>query len=129
MSRAHLASLVKHLASVEDYWFGEIMRGDPADEPWSGVDWSQTPDWEWTSATDDEPAQLWRLFDNALARSDSRRADALLEGGVDQLSVGAENERGHFTLRWILVHLIEEYARHCGHADLIRESIDGSTGD
>ncbi len=92
-----LAGLVKHLAFVEDYWFGEILRGEPADEPWASVNWSQTPGWELTSANDDEPAQLWRLFDDALARSEARLAEALVDGGVDQLAVGGERERGHFT--------------------------------
>lgn len=124
-----LAGLVKHLAFVEDYWFGEILRGEPADDPWAAVDWSRDPDWELTSATEHEPADLWQLYDDAVARSQTRLTLALAAGGADQLSLGAERGRDRFTLRWILVHLVEEYARHCGHADLIRQSIDGSTGD
>ena len=52
-------------------------------------------------------------------------------GGLDALSVRESHhaEEGRFSLRWILLHMIEEYARHNGHADLIRESIDGSTGE
>ena len=54
----------------------------------------------------------------------------MADGGLDRLSV-RESRRGegHFSLRWILVHMIEEYARHNGHADLLRESIDGQTGE
>ena len=52
------------------------------------------------------------------------------QGGLDDLSVGRARQTGEpFSLRWILLHLIEEYARHNGHADLIRESVDGSTGE
>lgn len=45
------------------------------------------------------------------------------------MGLATGDERGQFSLRWILVHLIEEYARHCGHADLIRQSVDGAIGD
>ncbi|MEZ5193907.1 MAG: DUF664 domain-containing protein [Nocardioides sp.] len=69
-----------------------------------------------------------RLYDRAIAAGD-RRIDAALAGdGLDTVSARPSRRTGApFTLRWILVHLIEEYARHAGHADLIRESIDGAT--
>ncbi len=70
--------------------------------------------------------QLLAEFNEAC--DDSRRRTAAAES-LDQLSV-ATNPRGErLNLRWILVHMIEEYARHCGHADLIREAIDGDTAD
>jgi hypothetical protein len=92
------------------------------------VDWDADPDWEWRTAAEDAPADLFALFDRAVAAG-NRRIAAVLEGpGLDAESVRpSRRTEEKFTLRWILVHLIEEYARHAGHADLIRESIDGAT--
>jgi hypothetical protein len=100
-------------------------------EPWASVDWDADRDWDWHSAADDSPEELRRLFDDSVAASDAIIAEALADGGLDRLSV-TESRRpgeGAFSLRWIVVHMIEEYARHNGHADLIRESIDGATGE
>jgi hypothetical protein len=55
--------------------------------------------------------------------------EALARGGLDRLAIRARRGEEQVNLRWILVHLIEEYARHLGHADLLREAIDGSVGD
>ena len=64
------------------------------------------------------------------ARSDAIIGDALADGGLETLSVASSQHTGEqFSLRWIILHMIEEYARHNGHADLIRESIDGVTGE
>ena len=72
------------------------------------------------------PEQLWSLYDEMVAD-----ADAVIAGArLDDLSAKPSRRTGEpFSLRWILLHLIEEYARHNGHADLIRESIDGQTGE
>ena len=99
--------------------------------PFDTVDWDADPDWEWHTAKDDTPEELFALFDEAVRRSDAVLDEALAPGGVglDGLSVAeASDGRGRFSLRWIILHMIEEYARHNGHADLIRESIDGQTG-
>ena len=83
------------------------------------------------AAKDDSPEELFALLDEARRRSDAVLDEALAPGGagLDGLSVLDEvDDRGRFSLRWILLHMIEEYARHNGHADLIRESIDGQTG-
>ena len=127
-SEVTIGGLLKHLAVVEDDWFTRCLAGHPLPEPWASVDWDADIDWDWHSAADDSPAQLRAQFEASLARSravidatdslDTRSADAMVPGGDT-----------HCTLRWLLVHMIEEYARHAGHADLIRESIDGSTGD
>lgn len=131
-----LGALVKHLAAVEDQWFGEMLWGLPEDEPWASADWAQDPDWEFTSAAQDSPEALWAQYELSVARSRERLAAALAElpggSGADPCSImglATGDERGQFSLRWILVHLIEEYARHCGHADLIRQSVDGAIGD
>ena len=124
-----LGGMVKHLALVEDYWLGEVLLGREAAEPWRSADWEADDDWEWHSAAGDQPDQLRALFDETIAASDRTLAEVLPEG-LDRESVKENRHSGDkFSLRWILVHLIEEYARHNGHADLLRESIDGVTGE
>jgi hypothetical protein len=93
------------------------------------VDWKATPDWEWDSAAEDSPDELRALWQDAVARSRALVAEALETGGVDQLAKRSWPDGNTPSLRWILLHMIEEYARHNGHADLIRESIDGQTGE
>ena len=118
-----LGGLLKHMAYVEDGWFHEGWAQQPTTEPWAGVDWASQPDWDHESAADDAPTELLALFDAAVARS-----RAAIDASHDLLA--AVTIRGReVSLRWILVHMIEEYARHCGHADLLREAIDGRTGD
>jgi hypothetical protein len=125
-----LGGMLKHLALVETWWFDEVFLGHPESEPWASVDWDADGDWDWHSAVDDTPEQLHALFDSGAAASDEIIRGALADGGLDRLSV-RESRRGEgrFSLRWIIVHMIEEYARHNGHADLLRESIDGVTGE
>ena len=126
-----LGGMMKHLALVESNWFNDVFLGLPAIEPWASVDWDADRDWEWRTAADDSPEELRRIFDEAVEASD-RITDEALTGpdGLDALSVReSRREKGRFSLRWILVHMIEEYARHNGHADLIREAVDGVTGE
>jgi len=120
-----LGALLKHLALVEGYWATEILLGGELGGPWGSVDWDAEPDWDLTSAADDSPDELRRLFETEVAAADAIHRRVLAEGGLDALAVRARRGE-HPSLRWILVHLVEEYARHCGHADLIRESIDGA---
>ncbi|MEZ5191554.1 MAG: DUF664 domain-containing protein [Nocardioides sp.] len=84
-------------------------------------------DWEWTSAADD-PEQLRSLWLDAVRRSESAVDRVLADGGLDRL-LAISDWAEPPTLRRVLVDLIEEYARHTGHADLIRESIDGLVGE
>ncbi|NHN56876.1 DinB family protein [Calidifontibacter sp. DB0510] len=124
-----LGGLVKHMAYVEENWFVEVLDGEAAIAPWSEVDWSADEDWDWHSAADDTPEELFALWDRMIAESDRRLDAALRRGDLDQMSARAEKRSGqHFSLRWILVHMVEEYARHNGHADLVRESVDGKVG-
>ncbi len=124
-----LGGMLKHLAVVEEGWLIETLAGEALGEPWASVDWEADRDWEWRTAADDEPAYLFELYDRAIHLADLRIERALDDGrGLDTLSAQPGRRSGQpFSLRWILVHLIEEYARHAGHADLIRESIDGAT--
>lgn len=123
-----LGGLLKHLAVVEQGWFRHKLIGGEYTEPWRSVDWRADPDWELHSAAQDSPEALFALFDAAVADSEAI-LDAALPGGLDQV-IQRDSYRGDRpSLRWVLIHLIEEYARHAGHADLLRESIDGATGD
>ena len=109
-----------------------MLLGQRADaEPWRDVDWDADRDWEWHTAADDTPEELRAALRRGRPPPPTRCIDAALaDGGLDRLSVReSRHERAAFSLRWILVHMIEEYARHNGHADLIRESIDGQTGE
>jgi hypothetical protein len=127
-----LGGMMKHLAVVESGWFEETFAGGSLMPPFDTVDWDADGDWEWHTAKDDTPDELFALFDEAVRRSDAVLDEALAPGGVglDGLSaLEARDGAGRFSLRWIVLHLIEEYARHNGHADLIRESIDGQTGE
>jgi uncharacterized damage-inducible protein DinB len=125
-----LGGMMKHLAIVDQSWFEDDFAGRGLMPPFDTVDWEADRDWEWHTAKDDSPEELLALFDEACRRSDAVLDEALAPDGVglDGLSAAVDEERGQFSLRWILLHMIEEYARHNGHADLIRESIDGQTG-
>lgn len=130
MARTHppsgltLAGMLYHLALVEEAWMEVRFAGLPEREEWVGVDWDADPDWEFRTGALLEPERLRARYRQACARS---RAVAAASD-MDQLSVQAvEGER--FSLRWVLLHLIEETARHAGHADLIREAIDGAVGE
>ena len=125
-----LAGMLKHLALVEDSWFSVFFGGHGRAEIWLGGDWKADPDWEWHSAVEDTPDQLRALFDESVAASNKSIEKALSDAGLDTLSVKHDRRTDEaFSLRWIVLHMIEEYARHNGHADLLRESIDGVTGE
>ena len=125
-----LGGLLKHLALVEDDYFSRRVLGRELGSPWDTVDWDADPDWEWHSAAEDTPEQLMALWQDAVARSRSAVKEALADGGLERLSGGITNSRGESpSLRRILIDMIEEYARHAGHADVIRESVDGLVGE
>jgi uncharacterized damage-inducible protein DinB len=124
-----LGGLLKHLAYVEDDWFSRALWGRDKSAPWDAVDWSADPDWEWHSAAADTPEQLLSVWQEAVDRSRQSVAEALAEGGLDQLAQRRWPDGRALSLRWIVVHMIEEYARHNGHADLLRESVDGLVGE
>lgn len=124
-----LGGMLKHLACVEDGWFTQVAAGQPDPEPWGSVDWDADPDWEWHTAAEDTPEQLLALWRDAVARARVAVDEALADGGLDQLAQRTWPDGRAPSLRWILCHMIEEYARHNGHADLIRESVDGQVGE
>lgn len=123
-----LGGLLKHLALIEDYYFTTKLTGAPLGDGWPDVDWDADPTWEFTSAAGDPPATLYALYDGAVRRSRERLAAVLADGGPDQL-VAATVDGRHASLRRMLCDLLEEYGRHTGHADLIREAVDGRAGE
>ncbi|HKC29566.1 MAG TPA: DinB family protein [Jatrophihabitans sp.] len=124
-----LGGLLKHMAYVEDLWFARRLHGRAAQPPWDTVDWRSDRDWEWRTAAADTPEELRSLWRDAVERSRAAVAEALPDGGLDQLAHQKWPDGRVPSLRWIVVHMIEEYARHNGHADILRESIDGETGE
>jgi uncharacterized damage-inducible protein DinB len=124
-----LGGMLKHLAFVEDWWFSQCLYQRDPESPWDKVDWEADPDWDWRSAAGEAPEQLHGLWQDAVARSRSLIAQALADEGLDQLAQRTWPDGRAVSLRWIVCHMIEEYARHNGHADLIRESVDGLTGE
>lgn len=123
-STLSLARLLGHMTGVELGWFMETFDGDAPPAHVEALDWEADPDAEMTRAESLTPEQLIAEFEVQCADSRRRAAAAT---SLDQLSAKPSRSGEHFSLRWILVHMIEEYARHCGHADLIRESLDGDT--
>ena len=122
-----LGGMLKHLAFVEHWWLPMVLLGREPASIWADADFDADPDWDWTSAAHDTIEQLTRLYDDAVAESNAIIDEAVRTDGLDLLARRPRSNGEIPSLRWILVHLVEEYARHAGHADLIRESIDGAT--
>lgn len=123
-----LGGMLKHLAFVEDHWFGHTIARADRMEPFGTADWEADEDFEWNSAAADSGSDLRTLWGEAVARSRKLTARLLdLQPAALDAQHGEGNHRA--SLRWILTHMIEEYARHAGHVDLLRENLDGLTGD
>jgi len=117
-----LLGLVKHLAYVERWWFQDVFAGEDVDFPWTDND----PDADWRVEGDESVATILDLYRAQVARSREITAAANLN---DQARRPRTRPPGGIqTLRWIVLRMIEETARHNGHADLMREAIDGATG-
>jgi uncharacterized damage-inducible protein DinB len=117
-----ISGLVRHLTDVERTWFRHCFEGE-AVQPVYWTDEHPDGDLEVDAATSlDEALATWR--------AEIERSREIVESVTDLGETSAAPNHGDFpSMRWILVHMIEEYARHCGHADLIREGIDGARGD
>ncbi|WP_283133120.1 DinB family protein [Rhizohabitans arisaemae] len=119
-SNMSLLGLVRHMADVERIWFRRVLAGEDA----PGIWWTEEqPDGEWENV---DPADPEEAFASWHAECDFARR-AVEE--APSLDVTGVRHGRDVSLRWILVHMIEEYARHNGHADLLRERIDGSVGE
>jgi uncharacterized damage-inducible protein DinB len=121
-STMSLLGLIRHMADVERSWFRRTMAGEDAPFRY----WSETePDVDWTGAAADPEVvtQAWQAWRDEVAFAEQFVADS-----ADMDRLGAKWDGKPISLRRIMVHMIEEYARHCGHADLLRERIDGRVG-
>ena len=120
-SNLSLLGLVRHMAEVERGWFRGILAGEDIESLYSEED----RDGDFNAIADADPAEAFATW-----KAECGHAREVAKAfSLDDLGRRAEKQRGHFNLRWILIHMIEEYARHNGHADLLRETIDGATGD
>jgi hypothetical protein len=124
-----LGGLLKHLAVNEDYVFTTKLSGEPIGAPWDATDHDGSNDWEFITAANDSPEQLYALWDGAVGRSQARLEAAMANGGLDQLVHSSAPDGRHANLRRLICDLIEEYGRHTGHADLLREAVDGLVGE
>jgi hypothetical protein len=118
---------VRSIASTH-FIFTRKLTGEQVGEPWESL-WDGTDDWEFTSAAGDTPEQLYGFWEDTVERSRTRLDAAMARGGLDQLVHVASPEGEHASLRRLLCDLIEEYGRHTGHADLLREAVDGRVGE
>ena len=129
VSTLTLGGMMKHLALVEQSWFSRSLHDRAWTAPWAGVDWQADRDWEFHTAADDAPDELWALWHESLVDARAGLAKALAAGGLDHRAKRTWPDGTAVSVRWMLAHMIEEYARHNGHADLIREAVDGRTGE
>jgi len=121
-STMSLLGMIRHMADVERSWFRRVMAGEDA----PALYWTEgVEDDEWTGAVADP-----ELVERAWAdwRSEVGYAERYVNGADDLGIRGTMRDGTTISLREVLVHMIEEYARHCGHADLLRERIDGRIG-
>lgn len=125
-----LGGLLKHLALIEDDYFSHRLLGRSPGKPWEDIDWDADPEWEWRTGAEDPPEEVRALWEAAVERSRATTAQVLADGGLDVRARGIADPEGNApSFRRILIDLIEEYARHAGHADIVRESIDGLVGE
>jgi uncharacterized damage-inducible protein DinB len=117
-SGTSLFGLVSHLVTVERWWFAKVIAGLDVEFPWSEDD----PDADFRGPDGATLADVVRAYENECARSRAILAAADLDTVVT-------GERAGRTVRYVVVHMIEETARHNGHADVLRELVDGATGE
>lgn len=125
-----LGGLLKHMALIEDYYTAVQLTGGLINAPWStDAEVRDDPDSVWRTAADSSPEELYALWHAAVERSRVAWAEVLADGGLDQPSKRLGNDGQAPNLRRFLVDLHDEYARHVGHADLMREAVDGLVGE
>ena len=118
-SATTLLGIVHHLAWVEAWWFHQVFAGDEVDYPF---DWDSDPDAEFRMSDAHTVEGILGVYERNVLRSDEIIAAT---GSLDEIVRANDTE---FSLRWIIVHMIDETARHAGHMDIIREQLDGATG-
>ena len=126
-SSLSLLGLVRHMAGVERWWFRRNFAGEEADDLYFS---ESNPDGEFDDVDSADPAADFAVYAEEVALA--RRATAghdLDETFMSASHVLVQREPTEHNLRWVYLRMIEEYARHNGHADLLRQCIDGKTGD
>ena len=124
-----LGGLVKHLALVEADWLAVKLAGHDYGPPWDAVDFDADPDWEWRTGALDTPEATYALWRHAVGRSRLLVAQVISERGLDGPASFTWPGGRRPTVRDMLLDMIEEYARHTGHADVLREAVDGRVGE
>ncbi|MCU1693449.1 MAG: mini-circle protein [Frankiales bacterium] len=126
-----LGGLLHHLAHIEDLWFTECVGEQPLPAPWSDVaDPEERWQWVWSSAAERTGEELRALWEARVQASrDVVAARLALGPAALDATHPAWGGAGRASLRWVLLHVVEEYARHNGHADLLREAVDGEVGE
>lgn len=124
-SRLTLGGLLMHLALIEDYYSSTRLHGTPLDARWDEVVADEDSDF----APTESPEELYALYDETVAAARGRYAEAIADGGLDRPVAMDIPEVGQANLRRLLLDLLEEYGRHTGHADLLREAVDGRVGE
>ena len=122
-----LAGLIKHMAFV-DAGFTAAAADRPLGPPWDQRDWGSNDDWSWESAVDDSPAELYALWYSGATHARAAWADLSAHDGLDVL-VDDPDPAWTKNRRRILADLLEEYLKHTGHADVLREAVDGIRGN
>ena len=126
-SELSLGRLLKHLAYMEDLNFHRDLAGADLPAPWADKDPATRSEWVFSSADADPPEALYEWWSAAVDRS-----RAAVRAALEHADPGTTYDDGHghvATVRRLLVDMIEEYGRHTGHADLLREAVDGRTGE
>lgn len=124
-----LGGLVKHVALVEADWLAVKLAGQEYGSPWDAVDFDADPDWEWRTGTLDSPEEVYAVWRCAVDRSRALVAEVIKERGLDGPASFSWPDGRTPTVRTMLLDMIEEYARHTGHADILREAVDGRVGE
>jgi uncharacterized damage-inducible protein DinB len=124
-----LGGLVKHMALVEADWLAVKLAGQEYGSPWDAVDFDADPDWEWRTGALDSPDEVYAVWRNAVNRSRELVPQVIKERGLDGPASLTWPDGRTPTVRAMLLDMIEEYARHTGHADILREAVDGRIGE
>lgn len=124
-----LGGLVKHVGLVEADWLAVKLAGQGYGPPWEDVDFDADPDWEWRTGALDPPQDVYAVWRNAVDRSRGLVADVIEERGLDGPASFTWPDGRTPSVRAMLLDMIEEYARHTGHADILREAVDGLVGE
>lgn len=130
-SSLSLGGLLGHLAWVEDFWFTQVVGEQSAPEPWASMDWAAHPDGDHELVEEQGLSEVRALWEQSCARSRAVLQEQVRAHGAAALDAThpAWGGREQVSLRWVLLHMIEECARHNGHADLLREAVDGQVGE